>query len=61
MYADVILDWLQHNHPAIFPASFVAERMQLNLEKVVRGLKILEIEFKVVLALADGPITRWQA
>lgn len=48
MYADVILDWLQHNHPAIFPTSFVAERMQLNLEKVTRGLKILENEFKVV-------------
>ncbi len=48
MYADIVLDWLQHNHPAIFPASYIAEKMQLNLEKVVRGLKILETEFKTV-------------
>jgi hypothetical protein len=55
MYADVILDWLQQScpTPAFFPAQFLADKLKYDVEKVVRGLKVLEKEFKAVRD--DGP------
>jgi hypothetical protein len=48
MYADVVLDWLKNNHPAIFTAAHVAQRMDFDVGRVTKGLKMLEKEFGVV-------------
>jgi len=48
VYADVVLDYLKQHHPARFPATTLADLMKYDVEKVVRGLKVLEMEFKVV-------------
>jgi hypothetical protein len=48
IYADVVLDWLLTHHPKTFPAAEVARLMKYDEYKVIRGLKMLEKEFKVV-------------
>lgn len=57
MYADIVLDWLQQNHPMVFPASHVAEKMHYPEYKVVKGLKMLEREFKGVVK--DNGASGW--
>jgi hypothetical protein len=50
VYADVILDWLKGScpTPAFFPAQFLADKLKWDIDKVLRGLTILEKELKVV-------------
>jgi hypothetical protein len=48
MYSDAILDWLKQNHPMRFTAQYLADLLKWDVQKVDRGLKILEKEFSVV-------------
>lgn len=42
MYSNIVLDYLQQHHPMSFPASAIASSMDYDLQKVERGLKVLE-------------------
>jgi hypothetical protein len=55
MYADLVLDWFKNTSstPAFFPSQFVAEKLSLDHEKVLRGVEVLEKELKVMRN--DGP------
>lgn len=50
MYADIILDWFKRSTPtpACFPSNFVAEKLNLDHQKVLRGLAVLEKDLKVM-------------